>query len=359
MTSNLHVHTLFSMNITMQTLLQVLLEASGISLFVFLMMVVVDYFNILTRGRLTTILQGRGNRQYLVSSLLGVVPGCLGAFLSVTLYIRGMLGLGAMVGCFVASSGDAAFVMLAKFPRTALALFAILFFVGVVYGWLVDKLAGRLGIVACAECREQMHHMDEIDCRVWPQPGMAWPLLRTSPSRAVYLAVMLAAVGSVIAGLVGPDEWNWVRIAILLLLGVGLFVISTVPDHYLAEHIVEHITRKHLPRIFAWTLGTLLLLALLGQFVDLRQVVSGHMAWVLVVAALVGLIPDSGPHLLFVFLFADGAVPFSVLLTSAIVQDGHGMLPLLSVSVRDSLTIKAFNLVLGLALGFLLLGLGY
>lgn len=359
MTSNLHVHTLFSMNATLQTLLQVLLEAAGISLFVFLMMVVVDYFNILTRGRLTTVLRGRGNRQYLLSSLLGAVPGCLGSFLSVTLYIRGMLGLGAMVGCFVASSGDAAFVMLAKFPRTALALFAILFVVGVIYGWLVDKLAGRLGIVACAECREQMHHLGDADCRVWPQRGVAWQLMRPNPPRAVYLVVMLASIIAVVMGLVGPAEWDWVRLAILLLLGVGLFVIATVPDHYLAEHIVQHITQKHLPRIFAWTLGTLLVLALLGQFVDLKQVVSGHMVWVLVLAALVGIIPDSGPHLLFVFLFADGAVPFSVLLTSAIVQDGHGMLPLLSVSVRDSLTIKAFNLVLGLALGLLLLGLGY
>lgn len=359
MTSTGQTHTLSAMNTTLQTLLRVLLEAAGISLFVFLMMVVVDYINVLSRGRLTTALRGGGRRQYLVSSLLGSVPGCLGSFLSVTLYIRGMLGLGAMVGCFVASSGDAAFVMLAKFPRTALLLFGILFVIGAVYGWLVDKLSVRVGIKACAECNEQRHHLHDDDCRVWPGRGTAAALLRPSLKRLTYLVVMLASIAAVIAGLVGPQSWNWVRVAILVLLGAGLFVITTVPDHYLAEHIVQHITRKHLPRIFAWTLGTLLLLALLGHFVDLKQVVSGHMAWVVVLAALVGIIPDSGPHLLFVFLFAEGALPFSVLLTSSIVQDGHGMLPLLSVSVRDSLTIKAFNFVLGLAVGLALLGLGY
>jgi hypothetical protein len=128
-------------------------------------------------------------------------------------------------------------------------------------------------------------------------------------------------------------------------------VIVTVPDHYLVEHIGRHITRRHLPRIFAWTLGTLLALAVLEHFVELEEIVSGHMIWVLVLAALVGIIPDSGPHLLFVFLFANGTVPFSVLLTSSLVQDGHGLLPLLSVSIKDSMLVKLFNLVIGLALG--------
>ncbi len=342
-----------------EIILHTLLEATGVSLFVFLMMMVVDYINVLTQGRLTTIMRGGRAKQYLLSSLMGAVPGCLGAFLSVTFYIRGMLGLGAMVGCFVASSGDAAFIMLALFPRTALVLFVILFVVGVFYGWLVDGLADRMGIVACAKCREETHHMDEPECRAWPTNGVIPHLVKIRLPRVVYFLIMLASAVAVFAGVVGPGEWNWIRLTILLLLAAGLFVIATVPDHYIDEHIVKHITRQHLPKIFAWTLGTLLVLALAGHFVDLKQLVSGHMAWVIVLAGLVGIIPDSGPHLIFVFLFADGAVPFSVLLTSAIVQDGHGMLPLLSVSVRDSLTIKAFNLVLGLVLGFVLLGLGY
>jgi hypothetical protein len=34
----------------------------------------------------------------------------------------------------------------------------------------------------------------------------------------------------------------------------------------------------------------------------------------------------------------------SVLFTTSFVQDGHGMLPLLSYSIKDSILIKAFNL---------------
>ena len=61
----------------------------------------------------------------------------------------------------------------------------------------------------------------------------------------------------------------------------------------------------------------------------------------------------------FVMMFTQGLIPFSVLLASSIVQDGHGMLPLLSYTVKDSLLIKLFNLVYGTIIGlaFYLLGL--
>ena len=62
---------------------------------------------------------------------------------------------------------------------------------------------------------------------------------------------------------------------------------------------------------------------------------------------------------MFVAMFADGLVPFSVLLASSIVQDGHGMLPLLSYTLKDSVLIKSFNLVIGLGLGSILYMLGW
>ena len=42
----------------------------------------------------------------------------------------------------------------------------------------------------------------------------------------------------------------------------------------------------------------------------------------------------------FVMMYANGMVPFSVLLTTSFIQDGHGMLPMLSCSLKDSVLIK-------------------
>jgi hypothetical protein len=93
-------------------------------------------------------------------------------------------------------------------------------------------------------------------------------------------------------------------------------------------------------------------------FWNLETFIQQNLVWVLVIGAVTGIIPESGPHLLFVMMYAQGLIPFSVLFTTSFVQDGHGMLPLLSYSIRDSVLIKIFNLVFGLAVGGVLYMLG-
>jgi hypothetical protein len=95
------------------------------------------------------------------------------------------------------------------------------------------------------------------------------------------------------------------------------------------------------------------------EYWNLEGFVKENMVWVLLIGALVGIIPDSGPHLIFVMMFAQGLVPFSVLLVSSFVQDGHGMLPLLSYTLKDSILIKLFNLVFALIVGGIIFYLGY
>ena len=82
------------------------------------------------------------------------------------------------------------------------------------------------------------------------------------------------------------------------------------------------------------------------------------MFWVLVAAVLIGIIPESGPHLIFVMLFASGNLPLSILLASSIVQDGHGSLPLLAESRRSFIIVKLLNMAVGFSVGLIGLALG-
>ena len=331
------------------------MHSVAITLFVFSMMLLVDYLGVLSRGKIGTIMHGGRVRQYLGASLLGASPGCLGAFLSVSLYMRGLLSFGAIVACMVATSGDEAFVMLALFPKTALVLIAALFVAGWLSGWISDAVAQRLGIRPCPACAEPIHHREDADCRcfdreIWRRP---WDL---SVPRILAAVGLLASLGAVGAGWIGDAPW--IRVALLTLLPIVLAVVLTVPEHYLREHILAHIVRRHLGRVLLWIFGALVVLEVGLQYWDLASFVHGHMAIVFLTAALLGLIPTSGPHLVFVTLFSQGIVPFSVLFVNSIVQDGHGTLPLLAHSVRDVMLIKAFNLVLGLAFGAILYVVG-
>jgi len=91
------------------------------------------------------------------------------------------------------------------------------------------------------------------------------------------------------------------------------------------------------------------------QYINVADWIADNLIITLLIAVLVGIIPESGPHLVFVTLFFNGTLPFGVLLASSIVQDGHGMLPLLAESKRSFILIKLINVFVGLVVGLLAL----
>ncbi len=64
----------------------VLKHALMITGFVLIMMLVIKYINVQTRGTWQRMLRQSRFGQYLLGAFLGVVPGCLGAFTVVSLY---------------------------------------------------------------------------------------------------------------------------------------------------------------------------------------------------------------------------------------------------------------------------------
>jgi hypothetical protein len=170
-------------------------------------------------------------------------------------------------------------------------------------------------------------------------------------TRFLLFILICSFLGLVLFGKIGSTSWDWKRITFLGLALASLYIASFASEHYLHAHIWEHIIRKHLFRVFLWSFGALLFVHWGLAFWNLDAFIRQHPMWVLVIGALIGVIPESGPHLIFVMMYAQGLIPFSVLLTTSFVQDGHGMLPLLSYSIKDSVMIKVFNLIFGLAAG--------
>lgn len=333
-------------------LFNILKHSLMITLFVFVMMLIIDYINVWSKGRMGEWMRGGMFRQYILSSFLGATPGCLGAFMDVSLYIRGMLSFGAIVGGMIATSGDEAYVMLILFPKIALILFGLLFISGIFFAWLTDRITPALKISPCEECRLGVVHYDE-ECKCFESPILK-NFSQISLYRFILILGLVLAIIATSTGILGPKDWGWQRVTLLALLLISAGITITVPEHYLREHLWNHIARKHIWRVFLWTFGALLIVKIgLAQW-NLQGFLREHMVLVLLMSGIIGIIPESGPHLIFVMMFSQGLIPFSVLFTSSFVQDGHGMLPLLSYTVRDSVLIKVFNFIFGLGLGILL-----
>lgn len=339
-------------------IVEVLAESLMISGFVFVMMLAIEYVNMCSRGAAQHAICGGRWRQYLIASGLGAIPGCLGAFASVSLYVHGLLSLGALVGCMIATSGDEAFVLLAMNPKMGLFLMAILFVVGLGAAWLTDRLYPNAEWKRKRACGELVVHEHAV-CGLssWRQIAGYWK--QCSAHRGILAIGLVLFIGAVALGELGPKQWNWIRITLLAASVFTVFVVATVPDHFLEQHLWEHVARKHAPRIFVWTFGALLVTHFASSHVGVEQWIQQNPLMLLLVACVLGIIPESGPHLLFVTLFAEGNIPFSILLASSIVQDGHGMLPLLGDSLRAFAVVKAINLAIGLLVGLAVFACGW
>lgn len=331
-------------------------EAVMITAFVAVMMIAVEYVNVLTAGTFESALRGTPVVQYAGAVALGAIPGCLGAFTVVALYSHRVVSLGAVVAAMIATSGDEAFVMLALFPRAALGLTLGLAALGFIVAPVVDRVSGQARF-ASESCVRMTVHAGECRCF----PGEAFIVQWRHPTNArLLLSIGMSGFAAwvVLGGSGLPDSWNWIRLTLLLVGLFGAFVVVTVPDHFLQDHLWRHVAVRHVPRIFAWTAAVLLGLAVLEQITDFEVLVRENPWTMLVVAGLLGIIPESGPHLVLVMMYASGGIPISILVASSIVQDGHGMLPLLAHSPRDFLRVKAVNLAAGLMVGAVMLALG-
>ncbi len=329
-------------------------HALVITSFVFAMMLVIEYVNVLSAGEWQNRLGKNQWGQYLLAAFLGATPGCLGAFIVVALYSHRVLSLGAVVAAMVATSGDEAFVMLAMIPREAIVLTGILFTVGILAGIGTDLLIRRERDDA-GTCRFQTHDQDVCHC--FPRGQILGQWRKLSIARGTLSLTLLLIIFALAVGELGPQAWNWKRFTLVGVAGVSLFIVSTVPEHFLEEHLWKHVVKQHLLKIFFWTFGALVVVNLVIDKFQLNDLIVENPWSVLSVSVLVGTIPSSGPHLIFVTLFQKGLIPFSILLASSIVQDGHGMLPLLGYSRKDFIIVKAINVVVGLFIGGLVLSI--
>ncbi|MBN2278955.1 MAG: arsenic efflux protein [Candidatus Marinimicrobia bacterium] len=320
-------------------------HAIMITSFVFVMMLIIEYINIQTKGLWQTSLQKNRWKQYIVAALLGILPGCLGAFTSVALFSHGIFSFGAVVATMIATSGDEAFVMFAMIPKTAVLLHIFLFFISILAAWLTDYFFKKESGIK----KFELH--DEELCHCFPKGEIFRQLKNLTLQRGVLILLIGLLILTLISGNLGPQVWNWKRTTFLMINLISLFIVTTVPEHFLEKHLWEHVVKKHVPHIFMWTFGALLAMNLVTAHMDIKNFIADSPWMVLVIAGILGLIPESGPHLIFVTLYTQGVVSFPILLASSIVQDGHGMLPMLAESRTHFVKIKLINLAVGLLAG--------
>ena len=279
--------------------------AFKISLIIFFLMIISEYLVTRYKDQIIRLMLKNKRTGYILSSLFGTLPGCTGVFAMDSLYMAGYLSFGGIIAALVATMGDETFLLISLAVNGTISmdiiimLISSMFVLGIVAGFLADIAVKKTGLKLHRTCEIKIH---KKYCK---------------------------------------SEFNL--------------------KHFAKEHIYNHIIRKHMLKIFIWIAIAVFMIEMINSNIQITEFLSTgtSMIYILLAASLIAILPISGPNIIILTMFATGMVPFSVLLANSLIQDGHGLLPILGYSVSDALKIKLFNFIFGLTIGLILLLLGF
>jgi len=349
----------------MHDILDIIRNALLITGLVMVMMLIIEYVNVISEGRKLQNLRESRTKQVFIACLLGLIPGCIGGFAVVSLFTHGIVNFGALAAAMIVSLGDEAFILFATIPKTAIIITVILFLLGLITGFIVNLFVKKSTQPVYENHFEvHSHEIENVNGKLLEN------LKNITFQRVILITGIILFILGLVSGLLDhshethTDECvhvhstnylfneRWINILFAVVSLVTLYIIAKVNDHFLDEHLWGHIIKKHFLKIFLWTLGALFAIHFLLNFVDINSWTNDNRIYILLIALLVGIIPESGPHILFIVLFMHGSIPLSVLLANSIVQDGHSTLPLLAESKKSFFYIKLMKIAIGAIIGF-------
>ncbi len=268
--------------------------------------------------------------------------------------------------------GDEAFLLLSTSPSKGLIIISILLVIGIISGVIIDAIQSRK---KTEEKPIHFHiHEDELPSKTNKWQAIKSNLKSPSPQRAL---LIFGTIGVILFALftdMGHNHdflttansshecsgghhhhhehgVNWMAITFIVISAIALYILSIVPEHFLKEHFWNHIIKKHFYKVLGWTIFVISIVFVLNQYIHVQEMIAEYKYHILIIALLIGLLPESGPHVIFLSLYLSGAIPLSILLANSIVQDGHGSLPLFAEDKKAFFKVKIINLIIGLIVG--------
>lgn len=389
---------------TLNTFYIILQQTLIITTLVLGMMMVIEFINVRTGGLWSKKLQTKPWIQILFAIVMGFIPGCLGTYTVVSLYIHRVVNFPALMAALITTTGDEAFFMFSLFPEKALLINLILIGIAIVVATLLqvtmkNKFVGlrdkemSFPIHENESCSHTYHHKHH---------NIKSNIKNISFVRALLITLSVGVLVLVLSGVIDGShhlnllmggqteesvihsmeshqiedstclhidchnhnhnhnhghshdhggEADWIRFILIILFTAILIIVVVAEEHFLEEHLWEHVIKVHLPKIFLWTFGVILCLTIINNYINIHDIIDTKPFIVLLIAILIGIIPQSGPHLIFLILFANGDLPLGIFLANCIVQDGHGALPLLAESRKAFIISKGIKIIIALLIG--------
>jgi len=299
------------------------------------------------------LLNKYAKHQIAVAAVLGALPGCGGAIMVVTQYSIGRTSFGAIVAVLSSTMGDAAFLLIAKEPLTALLIMALSIIAGAVAGYIVDAIHGRDFLkVDPSKQTSRSPPPFQFGRLHWP-----WIALLT-------LGVpfgILAAFQVDIDALFGISNLERSVGVLGALCSLALWFVNPSTSASYINRIDAQVSGQVWEKtttdtcfVTVWVIVAFLLFELTMHWTnwDLGAAFATT-AWIVpLMGVLVGLLPGCGPQVITTSLYLQGVIPLSAQIGNAISNDGDALFPAFSVAPRASVIATLYTAVPALILAY-------
>lgn len=302
--------------------------------------------------------------QPLFAALLGALPGCGGAIIVVTQYTRGYTTFGSVVSVLVATMGDAAFLLIAREPLTALFVISVSVVVGGLSGVVVDRIHGTQFLH-----EESARKSSKFGTVIPDEPSHAF---FARASRRMWFVLLVPGIVLGILGalqieadaLMGP----FAEIGLTEKLGVfgailclAMWAFSPYGNSHTIVGLEDGVRGTASQRtiidtnfVTGWVVLAFLVFELLVFTfnVDLKGWFGQWAIMMPMMGMLIGLIPGCGPQIIVTSLYLAGAIPLSAQLTNAIANDGDALFPAIALAPRAAVVATLYSAVPALLVGY-------
>ncbi len=290
-------------------------------------------------------------------ALLGAFPGCGGAIVAMTQYIRGYLSFGGVVATLTATVGDAMFLLLASEPLTGLGVLGMGVVVGTVSGYLVDAIHGpaflRPGQRVTSTIESRTQHRST---RGWSAVEKFWVGLMIPGVVVGVLAAFQVDFDALVSPVISGQPGYWLGAAGAVL-ALGMWIGSddaqdsrSCNSGNACDMQKESVVRRVIDDtnfITTWVVFAFVgyELAVVAFGLDLGAAFAVWAPLVPAMAVVIGLIPGCGPQILVTSLYVSGAVPLSAQLGNAIANDGDALFPAIAVAPKAAVVATIYSAI--------------
>ena len=304
------------------------------------------------------VMQHHKKWQVVIAGLMGGLPGCGGAIVITTQYVRGYASFGSLVATLTATMGDAAFLLIASTPKMAIIVIGLGIIIGIITGYIVDLLPTSKWLVKDKQRKPKpaKNPTEVIDAWFWGAIDSLWILLLIPGVMLTFSNALNIDINYLFLPIYnGFGEDLSVFIGSLTL---AIFFASPSENNPLditcqKLGIVRRVVAET-AFISAWVvLGFVLYdVAIYAFNWDLKVLFSTLAPIVPLIGVLIGWLPGCGPQIVVTTLYINGIIPFSALMGNAISNDGDALFPTLVLSPRAGVLATAYSTVPALIVAY-------